>query len=422
MKYKRKVLKNGLRLIMIPMPDSPTVTVLSMVEAGSKYESKRISGLSHFLEHMCFKGTTKRPTALDISKELDAIGSQYNAFTSEEFTGYYAKSAPKHVSKILDVVADLYLNPVFDVKEMEKEKGVIIEEINMYRDLPHRHVQELFSTLLYGDQPAGWSVAGTKETVQMLTRDDVVKYRKEHYVGSATTVIIAGNFDERKILKEVQEKFGSLPQGPKTGKPKVFEKQDMPDLLVESRTTDQSHLVLGVRGYPLNHQDTAAIRVMNAVLGGGMSSRLFQKLREEMGVGYYVRSSYDALSDHGIFSVSVGVDVKRIEEVIKAILVEFKLLKSKQISSEELNKTKEYLIGNMALSLESSDELAEFYGFQEIMNRPLKMPATVAQEIKAVTATQIQAVAKKLFTNKRLNVAIVGPVKDQDALRSIFSL
>ncbi len=422
MKYKRKILKNGLRLITVHMEDSPTVTVLVMVEAGSKYETKRINGISHFLEHMCFKGTKERPTALDISKELDAIGSQYNAFTSEEFTGYYAKAAPKHVSKILDVVADLYLNPTFDTKEMEKEKGVIIEEINMYRDLPHRHVQELFTELLYGDQPAGWSIAGTKETVQLLNRNDMVQYRDQHYVGAATTVIVAGNFNEQKIQKEIEQKFGVLPKGPKTGKVKVVEIQEKSQLYVESRTTDQSHIVIGVRGYPLAHKSTPALKVLNAVLGGGMSSRLFQKLREEMGVGYYVRSSYDVLSDHGILSVAVGVDVKRVEEVTKAVLAEFKRLTKELVSEDELQKTKEYLIGNMALSLESSDEIAEFYAFQEIMNRPIRMPQTLAQEIKAVTATEIRAVAKKIFTDKRLNMAVIGPISDRKSLESILTI
>ncbi|MBA3550758.1 insulinase family protein, partial [Patescibacteria group bacterium] len=250
MKYKKKVLENGLRVITVQMKDNPTVTVLVMVEAGSEYETKEKNGISHFLEHMCFKGTVKRPTALLISKELDSIGAHYNAFTSDEYTGYYAKSAPKHIYKILDVVSDLYLNQVFDEKEIEKEKGVIIEEINMYRDLPHRHVQELFLTLLYGDQPAGWSIAGTKDTVQAMKRDDFVEYRQMHYTPEATTVIIAGNFDEKILYKDIIKTFGYLPRSRKDKKPKIKEAQVEPALLVEDRKTDQAHVVLGVRGYP----------------------------------------------------------------------------------------------------------------------------------------------------------------------------
>ncbi len=417
MKFKRKILKNGLRVITVHMEDNPTVTVLVMVEAGSKYENKEISGISHFLEHMCFKGTTLRKTALDISKELDSIGSQYNAFTSEEYTGYYAKSAPKHVSKILDVVSDLYLNPTFDEKEIEKEKGVIVEEINMYKDLPHRHVQELFMKLLYGDQPAGWGIAGFPETVRATRRTDFVEYRKKHYVPEATTVIIAGNFDDKKIQKEIAEKFASIPASKKQSKQKITESQIEPALLIEERKTDQSHIVLGVRGYAITNTHTPTLRVLNAVLGSGMSSRLFQKLREEMGVGYYVRSSYDTYTDHGMLTVSIGADVKRVHEVVRAIIAELKRFKTELVSREELEKTKEYLIGNMYLGLESSDSIAEFYGSQEILRRPLRTPQEITKEIKSVTAEDIKAIAKKIFVNKNLNLAVVGPVENVDTLK-----
>lgn len=422
MKYKRTILKNGLRLITVPIKDSPTVTVLVMVEAGSKYETKKENGLSHFLEHMCFKGTINRPKAIDISKELDGIGSHYNAFTGEEYTGYYAKAAAKHAPKLLDVVSDLYLNPVFDEKEIEKEKGVIIEEINMYHDLPQRHVQEIFTELLYGDQPAGWNIAGTKENVEAMKKSDFVNYRNAKYVAKATTVVVAGNFDEKKIKKEVEQKFNNLSKSGKAKKLKVIEKQDTPEIKIEERKTDQSHLVLGVRGYPIAHKYNATAKVMNAVLGAGMSSRLFQKMREEMGVGYYVRSSYDALTDHGVLSVSIGADVKRVEEVINAILAEFKKLKDELVSDEELNKTKEYLIGTMYLGLESSDSLAELYGFQEIMNRPLKTADEIAKEIKKVTAKEIRDLARKIFVEKHLNLAIVGPVGDESRVKSLLVL
>jgi predicted Zn-dependent peptidase len=253
--YNKKILPNGLRIITIPMKDTPTVTVLVMVEAGSKYETKDISGLSHFLEHMCFKGTVKRPSALIISRELDSIGSHYNAFTSEEYTGYYAKAASKHAMKILDVVSDIYLNPTFPPAEIEKEKGVIIEEINMYRDLPQRHVQELFMTLLYGDQAVGWGIAGSKETVQSMTQKHFIDYRDSHYVAEATTVIVAGNFDEAAMIAAVEEKFAAIPVSKKIIKAPVNEKQSMPAILSETRSTDQSHIVLGVRAFDIFNKD-----------------------------------------------------------------------------------------------------------------------------------------------------------------------
>lgn len=412
MKYKRQVLKNGMKVILVPMKNAPTVTVLTMVETGSKYESKENNGISHFLEHMCFKGTTNRPSAGLISRELDSIGSHYNAFTGEEYTGYYAKAASKHASKLLDVISDLYLNQIFDEKEIQKEKGVIIEEINMYHDMPQRHVSELFTELLYGDQPAGWNIAGTKENVQKMKREDFVEYRKNHYVASATALIVAGNFNEKKIMKELAEKFKKIPSSKKAGKLKVREEQMSPAIRIEHRKTDQTHIVLGVRGFPVGHKDTTAARVLNAVLGAGMSSRLFQKMREEMGVGYYVRSSYDLYTDHGILYVSIGADPSRVSEVVRAIIDEFKKFIAEFVSDEELNKTKEYLAGTMYLGLESSDSVAEHYGSQEVMRQSLKTPEQIIKEIKAVTSRKIRDVAKKLFVTKNLNLAIVGPADE----------
>ena len=422
MKFKRKVLKNGLRVITVKMAETPTVTVLVMVEAGSKYETKEKNGISHFLEHMCFKGTAKRPTALDISKELDALGSHYNAFTGEEYTGYYAKASAKHAHQLLDVVSDLYLNQVFDEKEIEKEKGVITEEINMYHDLPQRHVQELFMELLYGDQPVGWSIAGPKENITAMKKTDFISYRKDHYVAPATTVIVAGSFDEKTMTKEIAKRFSAIPDSENKKKLKVKEIQTKPEVKFETRTTDQSHLVLGVRAYPVGDKRAPAVRVLNAVLGAGMSSRLFQKLREEMGVGYYVHSSYDAFTDHGILSVSIGADVNRVNDVVSAILNEFNRFKTELVDKEELNKTKEYLAGTMYLGLESSDAFAEYYGFQEILCRPLKTPEEVIKEIKAVSAKDIQKVAKEIFVTKNLNLAIVGPVKEEQNLKKLLKL
>lgn len=413
MKFSKKVLQNGLRVITVPMKDNPTVTVLVLVEAGSKYETKKVNGISHFLEHMCFKGTTKRPKAVDISKELDSLGSQYNAFTSQEYTGYYAKSDARHFSQIFDIVSDVYLNSIFPEKEMEKEKGVIIEEINMYEDMPHRHVQDLMMSLLYGDQPAGWNVAGTKANILNMKRADFVTYHDQHYLPEATVLMVAGKVTEKEVLNEVHKIFGKVSSGKKGSKLKVKEKQEKPQALVNFKKTDQTHFVLGVRTYDLFHKKNAVLSVLGGILGGGMSSRLFVKLREEMGVGYYVRAYNDSYTDHGFFQVSAGVDNKRIHEVIYAVLEECKKLKNYKVSEEELNKVKEYLIGNMKLSLESSDDIANFYGGQELLKREIHSAEEKAKEIRKVTAGQIQALAKDIFKNNRLNLALIGPFKEK---------
>ena len=414
MKFNKKILKNGLRVITVPTKDNPTVTVLVMVEAGSKYETKEINGLSHFLEHMCFKGTTKRPKVIDISGELDSVGAQYNAFTSQEYTGYYAKADFKHLDMLLDVVSDMYLNPVFNENEIEKEKGVIIEEINMYEDLPHRKVQEIFMRLLYGDQPAGWDIAGTKENIKNLKRSDFLDYRRKHYVPSATAVVVAGKFDEKKTLANIQKIWGGIFGGKKKDKAKTFESQKKPEILLQYKDTDQTHIVLGVRSFNTYSKNNPAMRVLATMLSGGMSSRLFQKLRDEMGICYYVRAENDTYTDHGVLQVSAGLDNKQVKEGISAIMEEFKRLKNENISENELNKVKQQLQGNLYLGLETSDSFAEYCGYQEVLKKSIKTPEQIIIEIQAVTAADVKKIANKIFQDKYLNLAIIGRFKDKN--------
>ena len=419
MNYHKKVLKNGLRIITVPMKDNPTVTVLVMVEAGSKYEKKEQAGISHFLEHMCFKGTEKRPQAIKISEELDSIGAQHNAFTGQEYTGYYAKAHPKHLDTILDVVSDIYQNPVLDPTEIQKEKGVIIEEINMYRDMPQHHVHSLMMELLYGEQPAGRDIAGTKETVSATTREDFIQYRAKHYVAEATTVIVSGNIDTKEINKSVEKAFRDIPTRKKVGKEKVSEKQTAPQIFVHNKKGEQTHLVLACRGYDAYDKRLPAVKVLRTILGGGMSSRLFHKLRNEMGVCYYVSAHHTAFTDHGFFDISIGVDNTRVHEVIKVVLAECKRLTENLVEKTELQKAKEYIAGGLYLGLESSDSLAEYYGFQEIMRKDLKKPEEVIDDLKKVTAQDVQKVAKDIFQDKNLNLAIIGDFQSKEEFENV---
>ena len=439
MHFKKTTLSNGLRIITIPMADNPAVTVLVMVSAGSKYEDKAANGISHFLEHMIFKGTPTRPKAIDISRELDSIGAQYNAFTSQEYTGYYAKADARHLDICLDVVSDMYNHPLFDAAEIAKEKGVIVEEIRMYQDMPQRHVQDLFLELLYGDQPAGWNIAGSEATVRSFGREDFLKYRGEHYVASATTVVVAGNLGttsaEKNLIEKIEKKFADISAGKKHTKVAVKEIQKKPAILAKFKETDQTHLVIGVRSFPILDPRTPALRLLATILGGGMSSRLFQKLRDEMGVGYYVRAENDTYTDHGIFAVSTGVDNARVDEVVKAIIGELKkcivgmvsdasgdvATANRAIPAKELRKAKDYLIGSMMLSLETSDARAEFCSYQEILKRNIQSPAEVAEEIEKVTAEEICAVAREIFTDERLNLAVIGRYKDGEHFRQILT-
>lgn len=416
MNYQQTTLKNGLNLVTSKMKDSPSVTVLVVVSTGSRYEDDNNNGISHFLEHMCFKGTSKRPTALHISRELDSIGSQNNAFTSQEFTGYYAKAHPRHLETIMDVVSDIYLNPVFDPNEIEKEKGVIIEEMNLYEDMPHRLVQDVFSETLYKDQPAGYWVIGTKENVLKVSQQDFIDYRNKHYVASGTTVFVAGDIDEEKVKDLVEKYFENISTSPKSDCLPVVEKQTKPELLIKEKDTDQTHIVLGVKTFPGNDKRNTTLRVLNAVLGGGMSSRLFQKLREEMGVGYYVRSETDESTDHGVLSVSTGVDTNRVVEVVRAVMSEFKKIRDELVPESELKKAKDYIIGSTFLGLESSDSVAEYYAMQKIVSGEMITPSDFASHIEKVTPQDVMNLAKEIMTNDRLNMAAIGNIVNQEEI------
>jgi predicted Zn-dependent peptidase len=392
-----------------------------LVEAGSNYETKAQNGLSHFLEHMCFKGTTKRPTAHIISKELDSLGAQSNAFTTNEFTGYYAKAEKRHFSKLLDVLSDMYLNPIFPIADLEKERGVILQEISMYEDLPQQKVWSTFVKLLYGDTPAGRPVIGPRENIKNFTQKDFIDYRSAHYVANKTIVIVSGDVSEAIVKKEIAKNFKEIPKGKSPKKLPVKESQKSPAVLVEHKATDQMHMILGFHAYKGSDKRNIALAVLTGVLGGGMSSRLFQKLREEMGVCYYVRPDSQGYTDHGIFAIATGVDPKRTEEVVKVLIEECKRLCTELVSEEELKKVKDYLAGTLYLGLETTDSLAEFYAVQEIEMGGLKSPQEYEQKLRAVTAKEIQKVAKDIFKNEKLNLAIVGNMKDDKALKKALT-
>ncbi len=420
--YKKIVLDNGLRIITVPKPDSLTTTILILVEAGSKYETKEINGISHFLEHMCFKGTKKRPQPIDIASELDAIGANYNAFTSMEYTGYFAKAQPNHFDITLDVVSDIYMNQIFNHQEIDKERGVIIEEINMYEDLPMRRVQELFTTLLYGDQPAGWDIAGRKEVIKKITRDDFINYHNKHYLAKSSLVVVAGKFNENEVVEKIKLAFFSIKAGEKTQKIKTIEHQDKPEFLLKHKKTDQTHLILGVRAFDVFDERRYALEVLSDILGGGMSSRLFQKIRGEMGAAYYVHADADLFTDHGYLSASAGIDHNKINQVIEVILEEFKKLTEQPIQKKELQRAKDHLIGNLIINLETSDQLASFYSSQEIITKKIITPEELIKKIKEVRAEEIIDVAKNIFKNNKLNLAVIGPFEDKEGLEKILKI
>jgi predicted Zn-dependent peptidase len=421
MNFKKTILPNGLRVITVPNIGNPAVMVLVVVETGSNYESKDENGLSHFLEHMCFKGTDKRPKVTDIARELDGLGAQNNAFTSDEMTGYYAKAAKKHFSKLVEIVSDLYLHPTLPVDDIEKERGVILEEMSMYEDVPQRKVGDVLNELLYGDVPAGRKIIGSRENIKRFKREDFVDYRNKHYVASKTMVIISGDVSSQAVLKEVKKNFKDIASGRKLDKLRVKEVQNLPGLLVHTKKTDQTHMIMAFRAFGAKDKRMSALTLLAEILGQGMSSRLFNKLRDEMGVCYYVRAENDGHTDHGVFAISVGANIARTQEVVQVLLEECQKLTQILVSEEELQKAKEHYVGNLYLNLETTDALAEFYASQEITTHQLKKPQELEKCIRQVTVKDIRKVAQTIFKDKNLNLAIVGDIVDGETLKRILS-
>ena len=412
--FKKTILKNGLRIITIPQKSTQAVTVLVLVGTGSKYETKEISGISHFLEHMFFKGTKKRPDKLEIAEVLDKIGGIYNAFTSEEYTGYFAKVSAEHFETALDWVSDISLNSLLPKKEIQKEKGVIIEEINMRYDHPMSYVGILWNKLLYGDQPAGWDVAGTKESVAKIHYKDLLSYMKSQYTASNIIVCVAGKIKNHSAIPKIKQYFSKINSTQPNEKSKVIEIQSAPQCLLEYKKTDQTHLCLGVRGYDIFHPQRYVQDLLGIILGGMMSSRLFMEVREKLGIAYYISTSVDSNTDTGCLVTQAGVDNKNIGKAISVILKEYRKIAQKKVPKKELEKAKNYVKGKMALMLETSDSMASFCGLQELLEKKILLPEKIFKEIDKVSTNDILKTAKALFQPTKLNLALIGPFKNQD--------
>jgi len=337
-KFKLTKLNNGLRILTVPSKESLSFQITVLVNTGADFEDKENNGISHFLEHMSFKGTKKRPSNLSIAKELDAVGGYYNAFTSTEYTGYYTCVAHQKKDLALDIISDIYLNSQFPKEEIKKEKGVIIEEINMYRDEPSRYVWEIWKKLLYGDQAVGRSILGTKTNIKNFKREDFLKYYESQYRAKSTLVVVSGNFNEKEIIKKVKDYFYGIKLGKGKTKELVKEKQNKPQVFIKNKETDQTHLILGFRGINLFDKRIYALKVLNSIFDGGMSGILFQTIREKLGVAYYIDSSLSCSTDHGFWTVAAGIDNNRVEEVIKSILEEWKKFKTKPVDIKDIKK------------------------------------------------------------------------------------
>lgn len=420
--FNKVVLKNGLRLITVPVKNTQAVTVLVLVGTGSKYETKRLNGISHFLEHMFFKGTKKRPTPLKVAETLDKVGGVYNAFTSKEFTGFFAKVSQADLDLALDWVSDIFLNSKLEEKEIKKEKGVIVEELNMYLDTPVRYIDCLWEELLYGDQPAGWKTIGFRKNIVNFKRKNLLNYLKNHYSALNTVVCVAGNIKNAKLPGKIQKYFKNLGTKPPQPKIKVIERQNRPRTLLHFKKTDQTHLRLGVRAYDLFHPRKYAQEILATLLGGNMSSRLFIEIREKRGLAYYVQTFSELYTDSGYLVTGAGVPHEAVREVINLILKEYKKISRKKVSSKELKKAKDYLKGTLSLSLESSDNKASFYAGQELLTGKILRPKEKFAKIDEVTPLDIQKVAQYIFRPEKLNLAIIGPHQDKAGFQELLKI
>jgi len=420
--FYKTTLENGLRIITVPQKTAQAVTVLVLVGTGSKYETKEISGISHFLEHMFFKGTKKKPTPLAVVTPLDKIGGIFNAFTSEEYTGYFAKVEASQMELALYWVSDIYLNSLLPEKEIEKERGVIIEEINMYLDNPMIYIGELWKKLLYGNQPAGWDVAGTKESVAKIKREQIFNYMSNQYVAQNTIICVAGKITSSQVINKVKKYFSKIKKTPSKEKSPVKEEQKNPQSLIHFKKTDQTHLALGVRAFNLFHPQRYVLELLGTILGGMMSSRLFIEIREKLGIAYYVKTNIETNPDTGYLVTQAGIDNKKVEKAISTILKEYKKISQKGVAKDELKKAKDNVKGKMTLILETSDAQASFYGLQELLKKEILTPEEIYKKIDKITENDILKVAKDIFRPEKLNLALIGPFKDQDKFQKLLKL
>jgi len=423
MNYRKSVLKNGFRVVVVPLANIKSATVTVWVKSGSRFEESRINGISHFLEHMVFKGSKKRPTAKAIAEAVDAIGGDFNAATSKDWTNFYIKARSAHLERAFDVLSDMVLNPVLSAEEIEKEKGVIIEELAMYEDTPMLRIGEVFEQLIFKDTPLGNDVGGTAKTVASIKKEDFIRYRNKHYYAENMLITVAGKIKADEVLRLAELYFKDLKERKKSQEPKVLKLvQKRPQVKLYPKKKEQAHFILGFRGNPRGYKGRFAEAILSVILGSGMSSRLFTEVRERRGLAYAVKTSIERYEDTGYLASYAGVDTKRIDEAIKVILDQEYGLGSGRypISAVELEKAKEYLKGHIALALEDTKAVNEFFGETELFLKKIEIPEEVFSQIDKVKIEDVMTEARKLFRPENLNLAIIGPYDSESRFEKVI--
>ena len=418
--YQRHTLSNGLRVLTAPLPHAQSVACYIMLAAGSRYEDEGNRGIAHFAEHMFFKGTEKRPTARDLSMEVDKIGGEFNAFTSKEYTGYYIRCAGEQRNVALDVLVDMLRNSKFDAEELEREKGVIIEEMNMYIDTPRDYVSSVYEELLFGSNPLGWETLGTRETIKGATRTTFLDYLGHWYTPQRMVVGVSGMIGD-DLLPTLEGLLGDMSgNGSGAPAPAQIERSSEPKVRIHRKDSDQANVALGFPSYPLDHPDRYALQLLGTVLGTGMSSRLFLEVREQRGLAYYVYALNAAFTDAGTLFSQAGVDLKRAEEAVEVIATEFRKLADEAVPAEELEKARALAKGRFVLQTESPNGLITFGLRREVLEGKAAEPTEVLAGLDAVTADDVLRVAQDVIGGQGMRLAVIGPFDDASKFEALI--
>ncbi len=409
-------------IILKPLKETQAVTVLVLVKVGSRYENDTNQGVAHFIEHLLFKGTKKRPNSLAITRQLDSIGAEYNAFTSKDRTGFYIKTAKENLELAVEILADMIFNSKFDIREINRERGVVIEEINMYLDNPLMFIDSFLEESVFKGYDLGRQIIGTKEVISKIKRSEIIKFYRRYYRPQNLVVGIAGNFIESQAQKLLQRYFSIQQFKQKNSFRKFNNRQSKARISLKEKNTDQINLSLGFSGLSYNDPDYYAGQLLAIILGGNMSSRLFIKIREKLGLCYYIRAHSEAYQDTGIFSIIAGLDSNKTMQALKEILKEINRIKTKSISVTELKRAQSYIRGHLTIKLEDSSNIIAWYVDQLVLRNKQLDLNTVLDNFNKVKTDDIFRVANKIFKNSKLNLAVIGPSLNRDKLENIISL
>lgn len=413
-------LPNGVQLVLAPRHETKAATILVLFKIGSRYEPKSLNGSSHFIEHLMFKGTQRRPSTLHIAKELDSVGADYNAFTAKDHTGYYVKLAAEDIPLAVDILADVLHNSLFLEKEIDRERTVVAEEINMYEDNPSMLLEDIYEQAYYGDHPLGRMISGPKKIIHTVTRDRLLAFRDRFYLPSNMLVAAAGRFDLADLRRRLANAFGRTRSRRSVPTYRPWTKPTLPlRVKLRRKETEQTHLMLGFPGVSYAQKDAEPLTLLSIILGGTMSSRLFITIRERLGLCYIIRAGLTQYEDTGNVAVMAGLDKGRLQPALTAILKELQRVKDKPVTREELSRAKEFFRGKLVLNLEDSEHVANWVGKQQLFLRRVETPEQKIAKMNRVTAVEVQRVANRAFRFNALAAGLIGPVADAKVLEQL---